>query len=95
MDNYYINILKYIEDKEEMSNFQIKLFSYGYSWIEDGKKLELFFLSRTPYICLIDNKIYLLSKESLKYLKKDIELYNGGDVATFFRRLKFKKLKIH
>lgn len=82
------------QSKVVLEELQLKLFDNGYRWVKSVTEVQKFFTSGDRYIVLIDEKMYTMSKESLKYLSKESDVKYAGSATSYFRYLKLKKLNM-
>jgi hypothetical protein len=100
MNHKIIIIKKSFDENERLSDkiqillkeLQLELFSNGYHWIKSYKEIKNFY-SNSGYIVIIDNDMYLMTEESVKYLRKNNDIHFDGTIISYFRYLKLKKLK--
>ena len=79
--------------KHTVKELQLQLFSNGYRWVNNGKEVQNFYGNK-EYLVLIDNVMYTMKMDGIKYLKKEHDVHFAGTVMTYMRYLKLKKLKI-
>jgi len=79
--------------KDTLNDLQLELFNNGYRWIKSGKEIKNFYSSR-GYLVLIDNDMYSMTEESIRFLKRDNDVHSAGTAVSYFRYLKLKKLNI-
>lgn len=79
--------------KDLLKDLQTELFKNGYKWVNSKVEVQNFYSSR-GCIVLIDNTIYKMTEDSIKYLTKDNKVHFVGNVVSYFRYLKLKKLKL-
>jgi len=79
---------------KELETIQLELFKQGYRWANDGKKIEKYLSLHNP-IVIIDQLIYTMDNNSIKYLSDDLDvrLIRVDSITTYFRHLKIKKIR--
>ena len=80
-------------DVDLIKDLQINLFKNGYSWINDGNKVDTYIFN--DYIVIINDNMYTMSLNNINYLSKeeDVEV-KIIDSMSYFRYLKLKKLDL-
>lgn len=78
--------------KELLNDLQTELFKNGYRWIKSKREVQNFY-SNNGYIVIIDRDMYKMTKNSVDYLSKNHDVVFVGNVVSYFRYMKLKKLK--
>jgi hypothetical protein len=77
---------------EQLQDIQLELFKQNYSWVSSGKEVRKYVSD--DYIVIIDNIMYTMDKNSIKYYSNDeyVNLINIDNITNYFRHLKIKKI---
>jgi hypothetical protein len=75
----------------ELIDIQKELFNNGYFWKNNSYKIKNYI--RDSYILIINNNMYIMSKNNYDSLSKDNDITIISDIKTYFRIKKIKKIK--
>jgi len=82
-----VYIKKYSE--QELMDIQKELIKNGYEWVSNSSVQN--YISG-DYIVVINDIMYTMTTDNVKYLSKDFNIIKINDVSTYFRILKIKKI---